>query len=207
MRALRRRREIGTRVALGTPLGRLIAQLIAESLLLALIAGGSRLRSPTRPAECSAPNSRHSMDGARWSIIAPSWLGLGIAVVAGVAAGLAPALFAMRTDVITSLRSSSGITPAGNGTRTALLVAQAALCTALLASGGTFLQSLRRATEFDYGFDHERLLQVALWARDANAEAELASAAERLRATRGVVSVGRTFTPLGVAWHVVQGGA
>jgi hypothetical protein len=103
----------------------------------------------------------------------------------------------MRTDVITSLRSSSGITPAGNGMRTALLVTQAALCTALLASGGTFLQSLRRATGFDHGFDHERLLQVAIPARDANAEAELASAAERLRATPGVEAVGRTMTPLG----------
>ena len=197
MRALRRRREIGTRVALGAPLGRLMAQLIAESLLLALIAGAVALAV----ANATGGVLRAQLSTLRWTDTVVDfravWLGLGIAIIAGIAAGLAPALFAMRTDVITSLRSSSGITPAGSGTRTALLVAQAALCTALLASGGTFLQSLRRAAGFDHGFDHEKLLQVAIPARDANAEAELASAAGRLRATPGVVAVGRTLTALG----------
>ena len=197
MRALRRRREIGIRVALGIPLGRLMGQLVIESLLLSLIAGGIALAV----ANATGGVLRSQLSGIRWTETVVDhravWLGLGIAVIAGVAAGLAPALFAMRTDVITSLRSSPGITPAGNGTRTALLVTQAALCTALLASGGTFLQSLRRATVFDHGFDHERLIQVAIPARDANAEVELARATGRLRATPGVVAVGRTFGPLG----------
>jgi putative ABC transport system permease protein len=197
MRALRRRREIGTRIAIGAPMSRLVGQLITESLLLALVAGAVALVV----ANVAGGLLRAQLSTLRWTDTVVDqralWLGLGIAVIAGMAAGLAPALFAMRTDVITSLRSSSGITPAGNATRRALLVTQAALCTALLASGGTFLQSLRRATAFDHGFDHDRLLQVAIFARDANAESELASAAERLRATTGVVAVGRTFTPLG----------
>jgi predicted permease len=197
MRALRRRREIGIRVALGIPIGRLVGQLVTESLLLALIAGGIALAV----ADATGGVLRAQLSSLRWTETVVDhravWLGLGIATLAGLAAGLAPALFAMRTDVITSLRSSSGITPAGNGMRTALLVTQAALCTALLASGGTFLQSLRRATAFDHGFDHERLIQVAMPARDANAEVELARAAERLRAAPGVVAVGRTLTPLG----------
>ena len=197
MRALRRRREIGTRVALGAPIGRLMGQLVTESVVLALIAGAVALAV----ANATGGMLRAQLSTLRWTdTVVDSravWLGLGIAVIAGIAAGLAPALFALRTDVITSLRSSSGITLAGRGTRTALLVTQAALCTALLASGGTFLQSLRRATEFDHGFDHARLLQVAIPARDANAEAELASAAERLRSSPGVVAVGRTLTALG----------
>ena len=197
MRALRRRREIGTRIALGAPVSRLMGQLITESLVLALIAGAVALAV----ANATGGVLRTQLSTLRWTDTVVDqravWLGLGVAVIAGIAAGVAPALFAMRTDVISSLRSSSGMTPAGHGTRTALLVTQAALCTALLASGGTFLQSLRRATGFDHGFDHERLLQVAIPARDANAEAELASATERLRATPGVVAVGRTLTPLG----------
>jgi putative ABC transport system permease protein len=197
MRALRRRREIGIRVALGIPIGRLMGQLITESLLLALTAGAIALAV----ANATGGVLRAQLSGLRWTETVVDhravWLGLGIAVIAGVAAGLAPALFAMRTDVITSLRSSSGVTAAGNGTRTALLVTQAALCTALLASGGTFLQSLRRATEFDHGFDHERLIQVAIPARSVDAEVELARATERLRATPGVVAVGRAFGPLG----------
>src|SRR5688572_24657430 len=197
MRALRRRREIGIRVALGIPMGRLMSQLVIESLLLALIAGGIALAV----ANATGGLLRAQLSTLQWTETVvdhrAAWLGLGVAIIAGVAAGLAPALFAMRTDVITSLRGSSGITPAGSGMRTALLVTQAALCTALLASGGTFLQSLRRATEFDHGFDHEQLLQITIPARDANAEAELADVTERLRATPGVIAVGRTMGSLG----------
>ena len=197
MRALRRRREIGTRIALGAPIGRLMGQLMTESLLLALIAGAVALAV----ANATGGVLRSQLSTLRWTDTVVDhravWLGLGISVLAGLAAGIAPALFAMRSDVITSLRSSSGMTPSGSRMRTALLVTQAALCTALLASGGTFLQSLRHATQFDHGFDHARLLQVAIPARDANAEAELAHAADRLRASRGVVAVGRTLTPLG----------
>jgi putative ABC transport system permease protein len=197
MRALRRRREIGTRVALGAPIGRLMAQLISESLLLALIAGAVALAV----ANATGGVLRAQLSTLRWTDTVVDHravlLGLSVAIIAGLAAGLAPAIFALRMDVVSSLRSSSGITMAASGVRTGLLVAQAALCTALLASGGTFLQSLRRATAFDYGFDHDRLIQVAIPARDANAETELASAAARLRATPGVLAVGRTLTPLG----------
>jgi predicted permease len=196
MRALRRRREIGIRVALGVPVGRLMTQLITESMLLALIAGGLALVV----ANATGGLLRAQLSTLRWTDTIvdhrAALLGLGIAALAGLAAGVAPALFAFRADVITLLRSSSGITLTGSGMRTGLLVTQAALCTALLASGGTFLQSLRRATSFDHGFDHERIIQVGIPARDANAEEELARARERLRVTPGVVAVGRTLTPL-----------
>ena len=197
MRALRRRREIATRVALGAPLGRLMGQLIIESLLLALFAGLVALAV----ANTTGGVLRAQLSTLRWTDTVVDhravWLGLGIAVLAGLVAGLAPAFLALRMDVISALRSSSGMTMATYGMRTGLLVAQAALCTALLASGGTFLQSLRRATQFDHGFDHDRLIQVSIPSRDANAEAELASAAERMRATPGVIAVGRTLTALG----------
>ena len=196
MRALRRRREIGVRVALGVPVARLMAQLITESVLLALIAGGMALAV----ANATGGLLRAQLSTLHWTDTIvdqrAAFLGLGIAFVAGLAAGLAPALFAFRADVITLLRSSSGITLAGSGMRTALLVTQAALCTALLASGGTFLQSLRRATTFDHGFDHERIIQVGIPARDADAEQELARARARLRTTPRVVAVGRSLTPL-----------
>ena len=196
MRAQRRRREIGIRVALGIPATRLVGHLVAESLLLSLVAGGIALGV----ANATGGILRAQLSSIRWTETVVDqraiWLGLGIAVMAGVAAGLAPAVFALRTDVFNTLRGSSGITLAGNRMRTTLLVTQAALCTALLASGGTFLQSLRRATAFDRGFDYERLIQVGIPARDADAEPELARAAERLRSTPGVLSVGRTLTPL-----------
>jgi putative ABC transport system permease protein len=196
MRALRRRREIGIRVAIGIPMGRLMRQLITESLVLALMAAGIAFAV----ANATGGLLRAHLSSLRWTDTVVDHravlLGLGVAVIAGLSAGLVPALFAMRTDVITSLRGSGGMAPGSNSLRTALLVTQAALCTALLTSGGTFLQSLRHATAFDHGFDHERLIQVGIPARSADAEAELARASERLRAAPGVEAVGRALTPL-----------
>ena len=196
MRALKRRREIGIRVALGIPVRRLVAQLITESMLLAGVAGGIALVV----ANATGSLLRAQLSSLRWTDTIvdhrAAWFGLGVAAMAGLAAGAAPALFALRADVSTLLRSSSGVSLSGNRMRTYLLVTQAALCTALLATGGTFLQSLRRATSFDHGFDHERIIQVGVPAHDADAEVQLARAAERLRAAPGVISVGRALTPL-----------
>jgi predicted permease len=125
------------------------------------------------------------------------WLSMLAAVIAGVSAGVAPAFLALRMDVSSALKTGAGSTFTGGDLRTPLLVTQAALCTALLACGGTFLQSLRRASAFDRGFDPARTIQLAIPASHANAESELARLAERLRAVPDVDVVGRTYTPIG----------
>ena len=197
MRALRRRREIAIRVAHGVSRQRLAVQLVTESVILALISGGVALLV----ANATGSVLRAQLSSFRWTSTVVDqrviWFGLAVAIATGVAAGLVPALFTIRTDVSAALKSSSGFTPSGPDLRTALLVTQAALCTALLASGGMFLQSLRRAGEFDRGFDPDRTIQVAIRAVDANAEGELQRVAERLRALDDVEAVGRTLTPVG----------
>ena len=197
MRALRRRREIAIRIALGISRQRLIMQLVAESAMLAVIAGGVALLV----AHWTGGILRTQLAEFQWTesivvqrVVAVSML---VAILAGVSAGLAPALLAWRTDVSHVLKSGGGSTWAGGDLRTTLLVTQAALCTALLACGGTFLQSLRRAGDFDRGFDPARTIQIAIPASHANAEPELTRVAERLRGLPGVEMVGRTVPPIG----------
>ena len=197
MRALRRRREIAIRIALGITRPRLVLQLVAESTMLATIGGGAAVLA----ASATGGLLRTQLGSFQWTetIIDQRviWLSMLAAVIAGVSVGVAPALLALRTDVISALKSGGGTTNTAGDLRVPLLVTQAALCTALLACGGTFLQSLRRAGDFDRGFEPARTIQIAIPASHANAEAELARVAERVRAQPNVDGVGRTYTPLG----------
>jgi predicted permease len=197
MRGLRRRRELGIRLALGIPRGRLVGQIMIESVLLAVVSGTMALLL----ANGTGGILRAQLSGLRWTETIVDHrtvlFGLAVSLVTSVGAGVLPAILVMRTDVVTSLKASSGGTDEASHLRTALMVAQAALCTVLLASGGLFLQSLHRATDFDRGFDHERLIQVSVWERHAGAEAELRRIAQRLASVPGVEAVGRALTPFG----------
>src|SRR5581483_2672410 len=198
MRAIRRRREIAIRVALGASRWRVIAQLMTESLVLAVAAGSVALLvalwtgSILRTQLSSGLRWTHTVVDVRLVAFAGV-----LTVVSGVAAGLAPAWFAFRTDVHSSLKSGSGGTIAGSRLHVGLLVAQAALCMALVACGGAFLQTLRRAGDADRGFDAARTIQVAVPAYYANSEAAINDIATRLRAEAGVEAEGRSYTTLG----------
>lgn len=198
MRATRRQREIAVRVALGVSRPRLMLQLLIEGTLVAAVAAcvallfaeftGSALRSQLSNALRWTPTV---VDG-RVAVFT-----IGIAVVAGLLSALAPAAIALRPDLLTALKSATGITRAASRTRSTLLVTQAALCMALLACAGSFLQSLRKATDLDRGFDTERTIQVGLPGYYANSEQIVASASERLRGAPEVEAVGRSLTALG----------
>jgi predicted permease len=194
MRAMRRRREIAIRLALGITRPRLIGQLMTESTLLALVAGGAALVI----AGWTGGALRSQLASFRWTDTVVDerviWFVVLVAVLAGAAAGLAPAVFALRADISASLKS--GGSPTTSTLRSTLLVTQAALCTLLLACGGAFLQSARRAGEFDRGFDVERTIQVSIPAYDADAEQRLARITERIRDMPGVEVAGRTFIAL-----------
>lgn len=199
MRALRRRREIAIRVALGASRWRLVSQLMTESTILAVAAGagallvawwaGGLLRAELSP-------------GLQWTqtvvddrVVAFAGL---VAVGSGVAAGLAPAWFAFQTDVNSSLKSSSSGTTAGSSRmRVGLLVTQAALCMVLLACGGAFLESVRRAAGVDRGFDPERSIQIAVPAYYSNSEEVIGEIATKLRSQPGIEAVGRAYSALG----------
>jgi predicted permease len=193
MRALRRSREIAIRLALGVSRRRLLAQLAIESALLALLAGGAALFI----AMLASKALRLRLAGSvRWTdAIVDQRLvlfALATSVAAGIAAGLAPAVTALRTDVTRALKSTSGgSTRAGSALRTGLLVAQSGLCMALLACSGVFLQSLRRAGAFNRGFDADHAIRLTLPAHRPTAEDEITRVVDLLRRTSGVEAAGR----------------
>ena len=163
-RALSRRREIAVRLALGVSRKRLLAQLMTESVLLALLggaaglviaqAGGAILRSAFLPKSAAA-----SVLGDSRTLL---FAGLA-ALAAGVLTGLAPAFQLGGVSLTSDLKSG-----AREGTfhrsklRTGLLIAQGALSVLLLVGAGLFVRSLNNVKSLRMGYDVEPILVVNL---------------------------------------------
>jgi predicted permease len=166
-RGAQRRGEFAMRAALGAGRGRLIAQLLTESLLLAAIAGVMGLvvaRIGVRALISLAP-----ADLPRGSAIGVSGAAFLFAFAAstavGVVIGLVPALQASRADLHAGLQHGSRRT-AGSGQmmRRMLVVAEVALALVLLTGAGLLLRSLERLFAVDPGFVPARLLTMRVQA-------------------------------------------
>jgi predicted permease len=199
-RAIRRRREIALRVALGVSRGRLFAQLLGEGLFLSIAGGvlglaialaGSRglwaFLLPTL-----APSER-VFDGRVMTFAAIA------AFAVGVLASLAPGLFALRQDIAALIKLGGGDgTSRRPGVRTVLLAGQCALSTTLLLGAGLFIRSLQYARATPLGFDAPALLTVTADRRDpaprAGGMADFyRQLAERLRSVPGVINATTTI--------------
>jgi predicted permease len=200
-RALRRRREIGVRLALGAGRARLLRQLLTESTLLVLLGAGAGLVVAHFGGGLL---QRTLLDYVDWSagglfdgrILAFTAL---IALLTGVLTGVLPALQAGRTDVAGAIKSGGREgSHHGSRLRATLVAVQAALSVVLLVGAGLFLQSLRNATGVDLGYDHGRLIHVSTdyrGTRLTRPERHLLQGRmlERARAMPGVQAVGVTF--------------
>jgi predicted permease len=161
-RALRRQREIALRVALGVSRGRLISQLLTESVLLALLGGvagmliahfgGAALRAGLLEKSEAAAGFRDP----RTLLFAGA-----AALTVGLITGLAPVLQAGRVDLTSSLKSGMREgTYRRSRARVALLVLQAALSVVLLVGAGLFVRSLRNVEGTRLGYDVDPVLVV-----------------------------------------------
>ena len=209
-RALRRRREIAIRIALGVPRARLIAQLLAEGIVLSLVAGvgaigvGALGGLALQRTVLSAHDA--SASALDWRIVGFS---IGVAILTGVVAGLSPAFRASRPDLTRALKSGAREGGSANSRlRTALVVAQAALSVILLVGAGLFVASLGNARAIDLGFDPDRLLfgtvqfvnEQGHYVEHGSAHINeisrgLSEVAARLRGTEGVESVALATAP------------
>src|SRR6266540_1589964 len=165
-RATKRRKEIAVRRALGADRGRLVRQLLTESVVVALIAGAAGVLL------------------ARWGLAAvlavwprvprvneigidPWVLGFALVVslVTGLAFGLLPALRAAAPGVEEALRDEGGATTGSrrrHRTQSGLVVAEIALALVLLVGSGLLIRSFVRLTSVDPGYDTHDVLAARI---------------------------------------------
>ena len=172
-RASARRREIAVRLALGASRGRLIRQLLTESLLLALLGGAAGLivtqwSSSVLPG-FFPPEELAGLDlSTDWRVLIFT---LVVTLITGMLFGLVPALQATRHNLIPSLKDDSRSYRQHLrrlGLRDGLVIAQLALSLVLLIGAGLFLRSLQNALRFDPGFAAQNLMTASLATRGAN---------------------------------------
>ena len=207
-RALRRRREVAVRLALGVSRARLVSQLVTESLVLAALGGVVGL--VLAQVGGSVLRTQFITGSERFSVAAdPRTLGFAALVVIGVGllTSLAPALQSGRGDLTTSLKAGSREgTYHRSRTRTALLVLQGALSVILLVGAGLFVRSLDKINSLRMGYDVDRLLWVGVEERDEKLtdaqKTQLRNRLEEVAATvPGVTKASRAVTvPFYMTW-------
>lgn len=163
-RAVRQRRDMAIRVALGSSRARVIGHALTESLTLAGLGavaalllthvGGRVLRNYLLPdIVWSEP---HLIPHVIAFVVV-------IAVLAGLAAGVVPAIEASRVDLVSTIKTAATRNASGSAStaRDALTILQVALSVVLLAGAGLFVRSFHRAHGVNLGFDPAGVLVVS----------------------------------------------
>ena len=199
-RAAGREKEIAIRVALGANRGRLIRQVLSESLLFSLMGGAAGLllaQWGIRAVRGLAPTGIASLQHLR---IDPSVLTftLGVMLLAGLLFGLAPALHVGRPDVHHRIgkggRGGSG--GISRRLRISLVVAEIALAVIPLAGAGLMVRTLRALLAQSLGFQPQHVLTAQLslpplqYSTPAQQQSFCAQLLQSLQAIPGVRSVG-----------------
>jgi predicted permease len=170
-RAMARQREIGIRLSLGAARGRLIRQLLTESILLALpaaalgfaisqasIASGIRVMFATLPSEF--------VEYLRIVPMPPDYRVFGfmmiVALLAAILFGLAPAIQATRASVIQAARGDFGNEHRPARLRNALVVMQITGCSLLLVCTGVLLRGANRIRALDNGLDTSHVIEIEI---------------------------------------------
>ena len=154
-KAAARRREMGVRLALGATRARIVQQMLAESVLLAMVGGAAAvavaflaLRAIAAfelPGGLRIANIPLEIDGAALAVT------FGLALLTGLLFGAVPAWRASRCDVLVSLRDQARGSTSRSGVRSALLGAQVAMSLVLLVGTGLFARSLMAALDAPLG--------------------------------------------------------
>ncbi len=204
-RAASRRREIAIRLATGAGRGQIVAQLLSESLLLALIGGAVGLLLAFWATDLFAllqPPPPFTLDLDLAPDFGVAVFALLISLLSAVGFGLVPALQVSRPSLVPALK---GVAVSNDGRRRSrgwLVVAQMALSLPLLVVAGLFLRTLERAASLDPGFKPDGV-EVARLDLSALRQADPTEVSRRLldsaAALPGVVSVAVTnAVPLGL---------
>jgi putative ABC transport system permease protein len=200
-RGARRRAEYALRAALGAGRGRLIRQLLTESLCLAALGGviGLALAAlGVRALVALSPPGlpRVGAIGVDGTVFA---FGFAVTTLIGLVFGLVPAVHASRGDPQCALQGGSRRTTGGHRrTRRALVVAEVALAMVLLVGSGLLLRSLQRLFAVASGFDSSNLLTMQVYTsgqrftEDSTTYRFFARALDAVRAVPGVTAAALT---------------
>ena len=162
-RAVSRRQEIAVRLAIGAGRGRLVRQLLTESVLLGLFGGiaglgvgyeGCRFLWSFRPPEVARNLVDPKLDG---TVFLFAFL---LSLATGFIFGVVPALRASKTGLVESLKEETHVAgPSGRSARfqKTLLAGQVAFSLVSLIAASLFLRAVQRAYDIDPGFDHQHL--------------------------------------------------
>lgn len=215
-RASARQREMAVRFALGATRGRLLRQLLTESLMLSLAGGTLGLLLAwwcvQSIAAFMASNSGNSMPFQPDLDPRVLLFTAAISILTGVIFGLTPALRGMKVDLTPMLKAGvrgdwqaerhrRRVFSAGN----ALVVAQLALSIVILAAAGLLVRTLQNLRRIDPGFDTHNLLMFSLdptllGYKPAESARLFKDVQERLSAMPGVVSASYSWSALLNGW-------
>jgi predicted permease len=188
-RAVNRRREIAMRLALGVSRGRLVRQLLTESLVLGVIGGVAGLAIAQWGA--SALRGLFFPDETASVLVDARTLGFTAlaTLVAALLTGLIPALHAGRGDLAATLKGGAREGHQPSRVRTGLLVFQATLSVVLLVGAGLFMRSLHNVREHRLGYDVDPLLFASANSRGEElTDAELVALTDRMLAAARAMS-------------------
>lgn len=213
-RAGARQREIAIRLAMGAGRGRLIRQLLTESVVLSLAGAAcgavlARWGGPAVVALISVQGQSLFLD------LSPDLrvltFTIGAAILTGILFGLAPALKATRSATSEALKQSARSLTERRGRWSLgrlLVVAQVALSLLLLVGAGLFVGTLRNLSHQDLGFRSDNILMVDPDLRPAHFSPERQALVTdelltRMRAIPGVQAATRAaVTPIsGASWQ------
>nr|WP_263419881.1 ABC transporter permease [Terriglobus albidus] len=200
-RAYARRKEIAIRSAMGARRGRIIGQLLAETVTLSLLGGalgllGARFGIQLLLKYFAEKLPRMHEIGLSMPVL---WFALGLSLATGVLAGLIPALRMSNGNVNEALKQGLGRTDAdssGSKTRAALVVVEVALSLVLLTGAGLMIRSLWKLQKIDPGFDEKNVLTMDVQVNrkmfgSAAEEAQFFNRVlERVRTLPGVTAAG-----------------
>ena len=202
-RGAARGREVGIRLAMGATRGRVVAQLLTESIVLFMLGGGLGVLMAFWATGLLAGFGLPipiDLDLSFRPDMRVLGFALAVSTLTGAIFGLSPALHATRGDLVSALKEGWSQPRGRQRLRGALVVAQVAGCAVLLVAAGLLLRSLARAGSVDLGLDPSGVLAVMVDTGSAERTTEesrqfFTRLLEEARQTAGVNSVGLIDVP------------
>jgi predicted permease len=207
VRATGRRREIAIRAAVGGSRGRIIRQLLTESVVLSLAGGvlglfvgwaGIRALLSVNTAGLPRVGENGGFVSLDWRVVAFAMV---VSLGTGIIFGLIPALQSSKTDLTTTLKESAGRSGTGfrqNKARSILVVVEVGLALVLLIGSALLIRTAMALGRVDPGFDTHNVLTLKMSLKGAQydkaeaVEQVVRNGVEKLKSIPGVVNASAT---------------